>query len=271
VRLSVAGTVYDPNDPMGKMFFNILATFAEFEVDLLRMRTREGMAIARANGKLKGKPPKLSSRQRVHILKLHQAGAHDRRARGTVLHQLRHGLPRNQTSTRRPNLTRFPSQTGSPTRRPPNRLRIRRAEVRRVRLSILLRRWPIEPSLLLLRAGQDRDQHSLGRGVAPLPFGLDAADSNPMSEVTAFTNIRHYRRDPPPCATRLLTAEFGHELGPERQPDHGAKRCAAGPIAPSQSAFPCATLAPAEADRPCERRKCFVHRWVDSGGGRNTR
>ena len=55
VRLSVAGTVYDPNDPMGKMFFNILATFAEFEVDLLRMRTREGMAIARANGKLPGK------------------------------------------------------------------------------------------------------------------------------------------------------------------------------------------------------------------------
>ena len=33
---------------MGKMFFNILATFAEFEVDLLRMRTREGMAVARA-------------------------------------------------------------------------------------------------------------------------------------------------------------------------------------------------------------------------------
>jgi DNA invertase Pin-like site-specific DNA recombinase len=30
------------------MFFNILATFAEFEVDLLRMRTREGVAIARA-------------------------------------------------------------------------------------------------------------------------------------------------------------------------------------------------------------------------------
>src|SRR6185437_16376869 len=40
--------VYDPADPMGKMFFNILATFAEFEVDLLRMRTREGMAVARA-------------------------------------------------------------------------------------------------------------------------------------------------------------------------------------------------------------------------------
>jgi DNA invertase Pin-like site-specific DNA recombinase len=46
---------------MGKCLFNILATFDEFEVDLLRMRTREGMAIARA----KGKPPKLSTTQRA--------------------------------------------------------------------------------------------------------------------------------------------------------------------------------------------------------------
>jgi hypothetical protein len=37
------------------MFLNILATFAEFEVDLLRMRTREGMAVARAKGRLRGK------------------------------------------------------------------------------------------------------------------------------------------------------------------------------------------------------------------------
>lgn len=76
VRLSIGGTVYDPSDPMGKMFFNILATFAEFEVDLLRMRTREGMAIARANGKLKGKQPKLSTRQRIHVLQLVDAGDH---------------------------------------------------------------------------------------------------------------------------------------------------------------------------------------------------
>ncbi|MFM0114648.1 recombinase family protein [Paraburkholderia nemoris] len=36
--------MYDPVDPMGKMFFNIIATFAEFEADLIRLRTREGMA-----------------------------------------------------------------------------------------------------------------------------------------------------------------------------------------------------------------------------------
>jgi hypothetical protein len=48
VRLSIGGTVYDPTDPMGKMFFNILATFAEFEVDLLRMRTLDHRDLRRA-------------------------------------------------------------------------------------------------------------------------------------------------------------------------------------------------------------------------------
>ncbi len=55
VKLALGSAIYDPDDPMGKMFFNILATFAEFETDLIRMRTREGMAIARSKGKLRGK------------------------------------------------------------------------------------------------------------------------------------------------------------------------------------------------------------------------
>ena len=76
VRLQLGTMIYDPTDPMGKMFFNILATFAEFEVDLLRMRTREGMAIAKAKGKLKGRAPKLSAARQAHLLKLHAAGEH---------------------------------------------------------------------------------------------------------------------------------------------------------------------------------------------------
>lgn len=76
VKLRVGAIVYDPADPMGKMFFNILATFAEFEVDLLRLRTKEGMAVAKANGKLKGKPPKLNPRQQAHLIKLHGEGSH---------------------------------------------------------------------------------------------------------------------------------------------------------------------------------------------------
>lgn len=54
VKLQIGGSVHDPSDPMGKLFFNILATFAEFEADLIKLRTREGMALARAKGKLRG-------------------------------------------------------------------------------------------------------------------------------------------------------------------------------------------------------------------------
>lgn len=76
IRLQLGTMIYDPADPMGKVFFNILATFAEFEVDLLRMRTREGMAIAKAKGKLKGRAPKLSPARQAHLRKLHTAGEH---------------------------------------------------------------------------------------------------------------------------------------------------------------------------------------------------
>ncbi|MEJ9699215.1 recombinase family protein, partial [Escherichia coli] len=37
VKLALGTTLYDPGDPMGKMFFNVLATFAEFEGDLIRL------------------------------------------------------------------------------------------------------------------------------------------------------------------------------------------------------------------------------------------
>lgn len=74
VRLALGSSIYDPSDPMGKLFFNILATFAEFEADLIRLRTREGMAIARAKGKLRGKKPKLSNKQQKELRRMHDSG-----------------------------------------------------------------------------------------------------------------------------------------------------------------------------------------------------
>ena len=74
VKLALGRALYDPGDPMGKLFFNILATFAEFEADLIRLRTREGMAIARARGKLRGKQPKLSDRQQRELCRMHATG-----------------------------------------------------------------------------------------------------------------------------------------------------------------------------------------------------
>ena len=74
VKLALGRNIHDPTDPMGKMFFNILATFAEFEADLIRMRTREGMAIARTKGKLQGKQPKLSEKQQRELCRMHATG-----------------------------------------------------------------------------------------------------------------------------------------------------------------------------------------------------
>ncbi|MDY6999887.1 MAG: recombinase family protein [Actinomycetota bacterium] len=43
VTLSLGGQSYDPTQAVGKVFFDVLATIATFEVDLLRMRSREGL------------------------------------------------------------------------------------------------------------------------------------------------------------------------------------------------------------------------------------
>ncbi len=76
VTLALGQSRYDPADPMGKMFFNILATFAEFEADLIRLRTREGMKIARSKGRLRGKQPKLSDKQQKELSRMHGTGTY---------------------------------------------------------------------------------------------------------------------------------------------------------------------------------------------------
>ena len=70
VALSLGGSVYDPTDPVGRLMFNVLGMVAEFETDIIRARTREGMAIAKAKGRLRGKQPTLSLPQRRHLLEL---------------------------------------------------------------------------------------------------------------------------------------------------------------------------------------------------------
>jgi len=76
VKLSIGGSVHDPTDPVGRLLFNVLAMVAEFEADLIRARTREGMAVAKAKGRLRGKQPKLSKTQEAHLVSVHLAGTH---------------------------------------------------------------------------------------------------------------------------------------------------------------------------------------------------
>ncbi len=54
VKLSLGGSIHDPTDPVGRLLFNVLAMVAEFEADLIRLRTREGMKVAKAKGRLRG-------------------------------------------------------------------------------------------------------------------------------------------------------------------------------------------------------------------------
>jgi DNA invertase Pin-like site-specific DNA recombinase len=74
VKLSIGGSVHDPTDPVGKLLFNALAMVAEFEVDLARLRTREGLKVAKAKGRLLGKQPKLSAARQEHLVRLYDDG-----------------------------------------------------------------------------------------------------------------------------------------------------------------------------------------------------
>jgi len=76
VKLSIGGSVHDPTDPVGTLLFTALAMVAEFEVDLSRLRTREGMKFAKEKGRLKGKQPKLSAAQQKHLVTLYNEGQH---------------------------------------------------------------------------------------------------------------------------------------------------------------------------------------------------
>jgi DNA invertase Pin-like site-specific DNA recombinase len=72
VRLNLGGSVYDPTDPVGRLLFNVLAMVAES--DLIRLRTREGMKVAKAKGRLRGMQPKLNHRQEAHPVALLNGG-----------------------------------------------------------------------------------------------------------------------------------------------------------------------------------------------------
>jgi DNA invertase Pin-like site-specific DNA recombinase len=76
VKLSIGGVVHDPTDPVGRLLFNVLAMVAEFESDLIRLRTQEGMRVAKAKGRLRGRQPKLKARQEAYLAALHHAGDH---------------------------------------------------------------------------------------------------------------------------------------------------------------------------------------------------
>jgi putative DNA-invertase from lambdoid prophage Rac len=63
----------DLTTPAGRAMAALLAVFAEFEREILRERVRAGLAHARQNGKILGRPA-TAARHNPEIRKLHRAG-----------------------------------------------------------------------------------------------------------------------------------------------------------------------------------------------------
>ena len=74
VLFGLGAQVYDWNDPFGRLFLQTLAMVAEFEANLNHLRTRDGMAIAKRKGKLRGKQPKLPESAQRSIRRRHASG-----------------------------------------------------------------------------------------------------------------------------------------------------------------------------------------------------
>ena len=64
----------DTTSAGGRMMMQIVGTFAEFERAMLRERTRSGLDMARKQGRVGGRRPKLKTQQREEILHLVHSG-----------------------------------------------------------------------------------------------------------------------------------------------------------------------------------------------------
>ena len=69
VQLEVIEQNIDTSSPEGKLFFTMVAAFAEFERSIMQARTKDGLAAARARGRVGGRKPKLQSSQVAMIKK----------------------------------------------------------------------------------------------------------------------------------------------------------------------------------------------------------
>ena len=83
--LAGAGVQLDTTTPNGRLVFGIFAALAEFEADLIRERTRAGLAAARARGRCGGRPRKMTK----EVLRMAMAAMRDQTTSArTVAHRL---------------------------------------------------------------------------------------------------------------------------------------------------------------------------------------
>jgi DNA invertase Pin-like site-specific DNA recombinase len=71
VDLIVLEQAITTKSPEGRLFFQMVAAFSEFEHAIMAARTKDGLAAARARGRLGGRKPKLTNAQILTIKKLY--------------------------------------------------------------------------------------------------------------------------------------------------------------------------------------------------------
>jgi DNA invertase Pin-like site-specific DNA recombinase len=80
VKFASTSQDIDTSKPEGKLFFNMLASFAEYEAEIIKQRVIDGLNSARARGKKLGRPK----------------GAKDRKKRNKIGYYLRHEKERQK-------------------------------------------------------------------------------------------------------------------------------------------------------------------------------
>ena len=74
VQLEVIEQKIDTSTPEGKLFFTMVAAFAEFERGIMQSRTMDGLAAARARGRVGGRKPKMSPKHIEEAKKMYTEG-----------------------------------------------------------------------------------------------------------------------------------------------------------------------------------------------------
>ncbi len=74
VDLVVLDQGIDTSTPTGRLLFNVLAAIGEFEGDLIRERTKAGLAAARRRGRHPGRPRALDARQVARARRMASSG-----------------------------------------------------------------------------------------------------------------------------------------------------------------------------------------------------
>jgi DNA invertase Pin-like site-specific DNA recombinase len=72
VVFNLGGLIYDPNNPMSKLFLTILAAVAEAEGGWISLRTAEAMKRPDVRAKLLARPPKYNAKRDAAMLKSYE-------------------------------------------------------------------------------------------------------------------------------------------------------------------------------------------------------